>query len=272
MESVLPRICFISGLPRSGSTMLAAILRQNPNFHAGMSSPLHGIFAGLLRSMGPANEYSRALSECQRERVIRSVFAAYFADAAECKLIFDTNRGWCAHLSALTSLFSETRVICCVRSPAWILDSIERRVQADPFSRSRMFPEDAADNVYTRVDYMLKKGILAGSLQALRQAWYGENGERLIAVRYDSITANPAAVVGRLYELLGEQTFPHDFENLEFSQPGFDEQLGLPGLHQVRARVEPNQRATVLPTDLFAQNDRSFWDVPGQNPRGVTIL
>lgn len=272
MESVLPRVCFISGLPRSGSTMLAAILRQNPNFHAGMSSSLHGIFAGLLRSMGPANEYARALSECQKERLIRGVFASYFADVADRKLIFDTNRGWCAHLAALTSLFGEPRVICCVRSPAWILDSIERRVQSNPFSRNRMFPEEAAENVYTRADYMLKKGILSGSLQALRQAWYGENAARLIAVRYDSITANPAEVVGRLYELLGEEPFPHDFENLEYSEPGFDEQLGLPGLHEVRRRVEPNPRATVLPTDLFSQNDRSFWDVPGQNPRGVTIL
>ena len=30
---------FISGLPRSGSTLLSAILRQNPRFYAAMSSP-----------------------------------------------------------------------------------------------------------------------------------------------------------------------------------------------------------------------------------------
>ena len=35
---------FISGLPRSGSTLTAAILRQNPRFHAGMSSPIAGLF------------------------------------------------------------------------------------------------------------------------------------------------------------------------------------------------------------------------------------
>ena len=31
---------FISGMPRSGSTLLAAILNQNPRFRAGMTSPL----------------------------------------------------------------------------------------------------------------------------------------------------------------------------------------------------------------------------------------
>ncbi|MBU0835751.1 MAG: sulfotransferase, partial [Gammaproteobacteria bacterium] len=31
----MPAYHFISGLPRSGSTLLAALLRQNPRFHAG---------------------------------------------------------------------------------------------------------------------------------------------------------------------------------------------------------------------------------------------
>ena len=268
----MTRISFISGLPRSGSTMLAAILRQNPSFHAGMSGPLFSIFSGLLRSMGPGNEYARFLSDAQRERMIRAVFDEYFDEFPDKRMVFDTNRGWCAHLAALASLFPDSRVICCVRNPAWILDSIERRVQSAAFSRSRMFPEDAAENVYTRVEYMLKKGILSGSMQAFRQAWFGEHAARLIVVRYDSITERPTDVVKRLYELVGEPAFPHDFDNLEFSEPEFDEQLGLPGLHEVRRRVERTERTTVLPADIFAQNDRCFWDVPGQNPRGVIVL
>lgn len=266
------RTSFISGLPRSGSTMLAAILRQNPSFHAGMSGPLFPIFSGLLRSMGPGNEYARFLSGAQRERIIRAVFDGYFDEFPEKRMVFDTNRGWCAHLAALASLYPDSRVICCVRNPAWILDSIERRVQSTAFSRSRMFPEDASENVYTRAEYMLKKGILSGSMQAFRQAWFGEHAARLIVVRYDSITERPADVVKRLYELLGEPAFPHDFDNLEFSEPVFDEQLGLPGLHEVRRRIERTERTTVLPADIFAQNDRCFWDVPGQNPRSVIVL
>ena len=47
-SSVLARIHFISGLPRSGSTLLAALLRQNPRFHADMSGPMAGLFGALL--------------------------------------------------------------------------------------------------------------------------------------------------------------------------------------------------------------------------------
>jgi hypothetical protein len=39
---------FISGLPRSGPTLLAGWLRQNPRFHAGMSGPVGGLFSMLV--------------------------------------------------------------------------------------------------------------------------------------------------------------------------------------------------------------------------------
>jgi sulfotransferase len=39
---------FISGLPRSGSTLLSALLLQNPRFHAGMTSPVGTLFSGML--------------------------------------------------------------------------------------------------------------------------------------------------------------------------------------------------------------------------------
>lgn len=253
--------------------MLAAILRQNPAFHAGMSGPLCGIVVSLQRTMGYANEYSQFLSDDQRRRIIGSVCEAFYADQAAAKeVIFDTNREWTSHLSMFAQLFPGARVICCVRSPAWILDSVERLIQANPFARTKMFPAEAGENVYTRSEHSLKKGVLAAPLQSLRQAWYGDEAQRLIAIRYDSLTAQPAAVINRLYELLGQPPFPHDFENLEFDAPEFDARLGMPGMHRVRRRVEVNQRTTILPPDIFNQNDRSFWDVPGQNPRGVTVL
>lgn len=42
---------FISGLPRSGSTLLSALLRQNPAVHAGMSGPVAGLLNNLLNQI-----------------------------------------------------------------------------------------------------------------------------------------------------------------------------------------------------------------------------
>lgn len=266
------KIHFISGLPRSGSTLLAAILRQNPRFHAAMSGPLWGLFDSLVRNMGETNEYSMFISDAQRERIARSLFESFYAEMAGAKTLFDTSRGWCAQLPALAKLWPDAKVIACVRSPAWIVDSFERRAQQAPLRRGKVFPESAA-NVYARVDALMSQGGQLGpALQGFRQAWSGEQADRLIVVRYESLTENPAAVIGRLYEFVEEPPFVHDFEHLSYDEPEFDERLGMPGLHRVGEKVQPNRRTTILPADLFSQHDRSFWDVPGQNPRGVTVL
>ena len=43
-------IHFISGLPRSGSTLLAGLLRQNPRFAAAMTGPVGGLSTTLLNA------------------------------------------------------------------------------------------------------------------------------------------------------------------------------------------------------------------------------
>ena len=69
---------FISGLPRSGSTLLSALLQQNPRFHAHMSSPLAGLVTNLINGMGGSNEYSLFISDPQRQRILRGLFAVSY--------------------------------------------------------------------------------------------------------------------------------------------------------------------------------------------------
>ncbi len=62
---------FISGLPRSGSTLIAAILKQNPRFHAGMSSPIASLFEGIVAQVSAGTELSTMVNQDQRERLLR---------------------------------------------------------------------------------------------------------------------------------------------------------------------------------------------------------
>jgi sulfotransferase len=121
-------IHLISGLPRAGSTLLAALLRQNPRFRAGMTSPVGSLFSALLRQMSQENEAAVFIDDDQRARLLHACFDAYYADIHPKKLVFDTNRMWTTKLPALVELFPELRMICCVRNPAWIIDSIERLI------------------------------------------------------------------------------------------------------------------------------------------------
>jgi sulfotransferase len=266
------KIHFISGLPRSGSTLLAAILRQNPSLHAAMTTPLCELLGGLLQKMS-LSDTSLFMSNTQRSRILRDVVGAYYADLPRERVVFDTSRGWCGVVSTVAQLFPDARVVCCVRSPAWILDSLERLVHRNAFLVSKMFGPKHTSNVYTGAEHLMnKQGFIGGPLSFLREAWFGEEAHRLLVLRYESLVAQPLTVISRLYRAIAEPPFEHDFEHLEYDEPEFDARLNMPGLHKVGPRVENIKRIPVLPPDLFKHHNRPFWDMPNENPRGVMIL
>ena len=55
-------------------------------------------------------------------------------------------------------------------------------------------------------------------MAALQQAWFGAFSDRLIAVRFESLTNNPKEVMSQIYKLINEPYFDHNFEDLEFSE------------------------------------------------------
>ena len=248
---------------------MSAILRQNPCFHASISTPLADLTGGLVRGMSE-HEGAVLISTEQRERMVRALIEAYYSGTSA-RLVFDTSRKWCAMLPLVAQLFRESRVICCLRSPAWIIDSVERAIQHNPLLAPRMFGHEMT-TVYQRAEKMIKDSLIGGSMGALRQAWFGEHASRLIAVRYGSLCSDPAKVMDALYREIGEPPFPHDFEHLDYDAPEYDARLGIPGFHRVSGRVRAEKRDTILPRDIFNQYNEEFWESPEENPRRVLIL
>lgn len=155
---------FISGLPRSGSTLLSAILRQNPRFHAGMTSPVSGLFNSLVSSVSAGSEMSTLVSTGQRKRLLKGLFDSYYADLPESRsVVFDTNRAWTGSLSALVELFPECKMLCCVRNVAWVIDSVERQFQANAFENTRLFATPAdRSTVFSRTEALTQRTGLVG--------------------------------------------------------------------------------------------------------------
>jgi sulfotransferase len=268
-------IHFISGLPRSGSTLLAAILRQNPRIHAGMMSPLGALFGALLREMSQANEAAVFIDNDQRAAVLRALFDAYYHRIHPAKLVIDTNRVWCARLPALAALFPDAKVIACVRDVPWIMDSIERLVRRNRFEPSGLFKFDAAGTVYSRMETLGGgTGMVGFAWNALREACFGEHADRLLLLTYETLTAAPAQALAAVYDFIGEAPYPHDFAQVSYDEArAFDARLGTPGLHDVAPVVRPQARRTVLPPDLFARFEAdTFWRDPARVPAGLRVV
>jgi sulfotransferase len=266
-------IHFMSGLPRSGSTLLAAILRQNPRLHANVASPVAGLFLAMLREMS-AGESAIFIDDSQREAVLRGLFSSYYHAVDPLKTIVDSNRLWCAKLPAILRLFPGAKVICCVRDVPWIIDSIERLVRENRYLASRIFDYDPSGTVFSRAEAMTAQGGLIGfAWHALKQAYYSEEADRMLVVRYESLTADPARVMAEIYAFAGLPGHEHDFENVECDLREFDARLAMPGLHEVRGKVTRRERTSVLPPDLFRRfTADSFWNDPSLNDRQVRVI
>lgn len=253
-------IHFIAGLPRSGSTLLAAILRQNPQIHAAMSSPVEHIFSSTVTSMSGQNYFSRFITNEQRERMLRNVFESYYADIPG-PWIFDTNRNWPAKLPALVHLFPQAKIICCVRDLVSVVNSFEHLVASNPYTVSRLFGWDARMTVYGRFEkLMAADGPVGRALNALREGYYGPYGDRLSFIEYDAFVSNPSETIASIYRATGVPDFKHDFENLSYQENSFDMNLGLQDMHTVRKTVSPIARPLIVPEDLVQElRGAEFW-------------
>jgi sulfotransferase len=136
-----------------------------------------------------------------------------------------------------------------------------------------VFNHGPTGSVYSRVEALTSKdGFVKRALGNLRQAWFGEFAGRLIAIRYESLVQQPNETIDRVYDLLNEPRYAHDFDNVEYDEPLSDANMGLPGFHRVSGPVRAATRETILPPDVFAQHDRCFWNAKDQNPQGVLVL
>jgi sulfotransferase len=267
-------IHFISGLPRSGSTLLSAILLQNPALHAGITSPVGSLFSTLLREVSQGNETAVLVDDSQRQALLRGVFDAYYHDRHQTQTVFDTNRSWCIRLHLLASLFPDAKVICCVRHIPWIVDSVEQLIRRNRWELSKIFDFDPFGSVYSRADGLLSRtGMVGFAVNALRQAMHSEESNRLLLLSYETLTRDPAHALRTIYEFTGLPPFAHDFHDIQFDAAEFDRRLGTPGLHAVRRVARPEERRTILPPDLWRRLEgESVWRDPAFNTRNVPVV
>jgi sulfotransferase len=256
---------FIAGMPRSGSTLLATILRQNPSIHATITSPMGSLFERLHHCMGARSDYDELLTEVKRVNLLTGLFESYYRDVDK-GVIFDTNRMWCAKMPALAQLFPEAKVIACVRDPAWVLDSFERIYQKNQLLMPKMFTPEQSATLHTRVEALAAAGGSVGSAyDATAEAYYGPHRGNLIVIDYDEFCWDPGSALAMIYDALNLTPFKHQFDNvvsveIAMDAVHFDRPFGMPGLHAVRPEVDSIPRQTVLPPELFKRfSGKCFW-------------
>jgi sulfotransferase len=242
---------FISGLPRSGTTLLSTILKQNPRFEASVSGPLARFTRAIIQESSTQGGYRFECPPEKRKKLIAGLFDNYYDDPTK-EVAFNTNRGWGLLLPTVKDLYPKSKVLMCVRDIGWVLDSFETLIRKNPYTYTSMFSPEENTNVYTRCETLLNPGRTLGfAYNTIKQAVTSEHKKSIMIIDYDTLAKNPTGMMKAIYNFIEEPHFEHDFQNVEASYDEFDEDVQLPGLHTTRKEVKYIERETILPPDIW---------------------
>lgn len=234
----LARIHFIAGLPRSGVSVLTALLNQNPLFVAQSNSPALSVFENLVKTYTDGTEKTDLLDDGQKIALWRSGIDAVYHDRPFDSVVFDANRNWLPYLDILVRLYPLSRFIICLRNPAAIVNSIE-------LTRPQSGDEETLAKSVNAL--MADDGEVGAEIGTLRNAMTSQYAERMLVLDYDRLTDDPLEAMEVIYDFLREPEFRHDFENLTMEKGGSE---------PVRRSMHP----TILPTRMVLQlSGRAFW-------------
>ena len=242
---------FISGLPRSGTTLLSTILKQNPLFEASVSGPLARFTRAVIQESSTQGGYRFECPPEKRKKLIGGLFDNYHDDLTK-EVAFNTNRGWPLLLPTIKDLYPDSKMILCVRDLGWVLDSFETLQRKNPYIFTSMFSAEENTNVYTRCETLMNPGRTLGfAYNAVKQAITSEHKNSIMILDYVQLATQPEQTMKAIYNFIGEPYYQHDFNNVEAAYDEFDEDVQLPGLHTTRKQVQYIQRDTIIPPDIW---------------------
>lgn len=251
---------FISGLPRSGSTLLSAILRQNPTFYADIASPVNSIILNIISNLS-YSENTLNIDELKRKNLLKLIFKGYYDDLTA-SVVFDSSRHWTANTTLLKTLFPYTKIICCVRDISWILDSFERIAAKNCLYVNTLASEETYHCSETRCKGMMdpqKTGQVIKPWHHLKDG-LALNPDMIHLVEYNDLCKNPENTLNKIYKFISKPYFEHDFNNIEYKNENFDKIVNMRDLHTVRKKVEWIEKKSILPKSVFeTYNNMEFW-------------
>lgn len=253
---------FLSGLQRSGATLLSSILNQNPDMWASPASPLFRLMVAETSIYDSAEN----LDYDRKDGIARAIAQtphAFYADK-EAKYVIDKNLNWQTPNGiglAKTYITERPKIICPVRSIPEILtsfDSIINSVQGNEVNsidtavmRETVPVGNFADR---RAGWLMRydKDIQI-CLNGMKLALNPELRDMFLFVEYNDLVSDPKAQIKKIYDFLEIPGFEHEYQNIiDLTDISEDSPLtGIKHLHKVRPKIE---KKSVNPEDVLSED------------------
>lgn len=260
-------IYFISGMPRSGSTLLANILAQNPQFHVSPTSGILDIMFIVRNNWNKIIEFQAAPDDKGKLRVLKGILQSYYAGCDQ-PVVFDRSRSWLAHIEMAEAVLDhDVKILVPVRDVRDVLASFEKLYRKT--SATMQVPHE--ENQYlqfqdmsSRVLFWAKTDQVVGlAYTRIKDAVARGHSDKMIFVPYEKLTKKPELTMEHVYEQLKLDHYKHDFNKVEQSIFEDDRVHGFAGLHEIRPKVEQqeSQWQKVLGEELAKKFENlNFWE------------
>ena len=238
---------YVSGLPRSGSTLLVNILHQNPDFCVSKStSGLHDVLFGVRNQYDALIEHKAevgGMDYLRLKRLLTAIQQSYYD--TDKPYIIDKGRGWLSLIEMVKFMGDDNiKILAPVRDVTEILASFENLWRKSTgqsqwsFEREDYIKSQTVEGrceIWTRGDQVV--GLAYNRLKDALQRGYSKN---IHLVEFDDLTNNPKETFEKIYNFFELDTFKHDFNNVvQYTQ---EDDIGvhrIPGLHDIQSVVKP---------------------------------
>ena len=240
IQPAFQQIVCMSGLPRSGSTLLSALLSQNPAIHAEGNSAVCQLLWDMYVST--TQNCVEQLKANDRERTIRDLISSiphiYYKDISA-NIVVDKCRSWSLlpNIQLLQAFVgSDIKMIILERPMEEIVKSFARL-----YKENGVYEEEKIINLLTPDTEPIMR-----SFNGLKYAKNNNDKGQFLFVSYADLVTNTENVIHDIHEFCGWEWFEHDLINIVNKHPENDEVYGLKGMHEVRPVISMKENSVKL--------------------------
>jgi len=239
-----PEFALFTGLPRTGSTIVKAILNQNPQIYASKNSPLCNTMWNFPDLLGNNMSFSASPNMPGLHRIMQNMMPLYYQEKLNNrKIIFDKGFSWGvpANYNMIKRVLGyDPRFLVTTRNFDDVLDSLVRLIKQNP--NTNVF----CKNMLIDPNLSFKKNVLKHLNQEghiLHLALVGlENLQKnhskdCFFIDYDEFCITPEKILKDFYKFFKLTYFKHNLNNIVDPEREDDSVYGIPNLHEIRPTI-----------------------------------
>ena len=245
------KLFFLVALPRSGNTLFASIINQNPEIACTANSVTLEIMKNLFL-IKTTDTFKNFPDYKSLDNVMDNVFTNYYQQWPQ-RIIIDRGPALTSANPGNFELIQKHfkpgfKCIVLLRDLMEVFASYMKWYTENPNSFVNKFGKTDEEKL---LGLMKEEGAIVKDLKAIKNSYNYFNSCHY--VRYDDIVTNPEKEFKKIYKFLDEPYYPHYFENLKqinINDIEYDDTVVGKNMHTIRTTVRKKTNNYIVPKSI----------------------